>query len=99
MRDRSFPHLIWRLIETRHKGNMLEMSQRADIPQSTLWRWLRALVRTYNQELILRLCKTYDLDLVDVMRLIYADNILRLKGRKIPVPDLSGVVTGPKPRT
>jgi len=91
----SFPYLIHELASAHHAKNVLQMSQRVDIPYTTLWRWERGMTRQYHYELIARLCDCYGLSEEMVWGRIHQDEALRRRGKRVPVPDLSGRRRGP----
>jgi len=98
MDDRSFPLLIWRLVQEHHDGNMLAMHHATRIPQSSLWRWLHGLAQTPRRELLLRLCEHYGLRFPEVWALISRDVNRVVAGRPVPLPDMSDRKPGPKPK-
>ncbi len=95
---RSFPLLIHSLCEKHHGGCLLTMAQaRHRIPYTTLWRWQRGLSRSYDLNLVARLCDHYDLDPGDTWALIRRDAKTLAADEALPLPDLSGVRRGPIP--
>lgn len=96
MDDRSFPLLVMRVATERHDGNLLEMSQRARIPQSSLWRWSHGLAQVPRLELLQRFCDFYALPFTKVWELISRDVQRVAAGREVPLPDFSDRKPGPK---
>src|SRR3990167_1952594 len=98
MDAKSFPMLVMKLAEIHHDGNLLEMSQKTRIPQSSLWRWTHGLAQVPRLDLLEKLCRRYHLRLPAVWNLVSRDVTRVVTGRDVPLPDMSDRKPGPKPK-
>lgn len=96
MNDQSFPRLVMRIATEKHDGNLLAMSQRSRIPQSSLWRWSHGLAQVPRLELLQRFCNHYGLSFTTVWALVSRDVQRVAAGREVPLPDFSDRKPGPK---
>src|SRR6267378_995640 len=94
---KSFPYLLRDLMDERGDGKVARIATRAEIRPEVVRRWLRGIELPHPTP-VWRLSQRFQLDFEEVMVLLARDWDRKLRGVKIPLPDLTDLRRGPAPR-
>ena len=98
-RFRSFPCLVEGRLHLAPGGTVQSMADVTGIDHNTLLKWMRGRTKVPPEAMVRQWAEAMGVPVEDALALRLEDQMRRLRGEPVPLPDLSYLRPGPPPRS